>query len=274
MELFTLGIGAYTEDDVKAGARALTGWTHRPAATQARLGRRSATTRRKTILGQTADFDADALRRPAGGRSRPTPTFLAASAVVPVRLVEPMPPRPRPAWSPRTAPATTSAAMLRALLLRSARSPTTRAAGQAAGGVGWSARCASSASAAGDLADSQRRQLLSGLDGLGQVPLRPPSVGGWPAGAAWLTTSSLQARLRAGRRSGRRRPVSRAGPPGRRPAGRAPGGAGPPAGGRRVDRPHPGRARRGRRRPAPPADRSAWPAPSTRSAEEEPTWTP
>ncbi len=32
MELFTLGIGAYTEDDVKAGARALTGWTHRPAS--------------------------------------------------------------------------------------------------------------------------------------------------------------------------------------------------------------------------------------------------
>ena len=27
MELFTLGIGAYTEADVKEGARALTGWT-------------------------------------------------------------------------------------------------------------------------------------------------------------------------------------------------------------------------------------------------------
>jgi hypothetical protein len=28
------------------------------------------------------------------------------------------------------------------------------------------------------------------------VPLEPPSVGGWPANAAWLTTSSLQVRLR------------------------------------------------------------------------------
>jgi uncharacterized protein (DUF1800 family) len=26
MELFTLGVGQYTEDDVKAGARVLTGW--------------------------------------------------------------------------------------------------------------------------------------------------------------------------------------------------------------------------------------------------------
>jgi uncharacterized protein (DUF1800 family) len=31
---------------------------------------------------------------------------------------------------------------------------------------------------------------------LGQVPLRPPSVGGWPAGTAWLTTSSTQTRIR------------------------------------------------------------------------------
>ena len=27
MELFTLGVGNYTEDDVRAAARALTGWT-------------------------------------------------------------------------------------------------------------------------------------------------------------------------------------------------------------------------------------------------------
>ncbi len=46
------------------------------------------------------------------------------------------------------------------------------------------------------LTDAQRRLVLVGLDGLGQVPLEPPSVGGWPANAAWLTTSSLQVRLR------------------------------------------------------------------------------
>ena len=33
---------------------------------------------------------------------------------------------------------------------------------------------------------------------LGQVPFRPPSVGGWPVGAAWLTTSSTQARIKTG----------------------------------------------------------------------------
>ena len=31
---------------------------------------------------------------------------------------------------------------------------------------------------------------------LDQVPFRPPSVGGWPSGAQWLTTFSAQTRLR------------------------------------------------------------------------------
>jgi len=45
----------------------------------------------------------------------------------------------------------------------------------------------------------KQRQFVNSLDGLGQVPLRPPSVGGWPVGAAWLTTSSTLARLEHGR---------------------------------------------------------------------------
>jgi uncharacterized protein (DUF1800 family) len=36
--------------------------------------------------------------------------------------------------------------------------------------------------------------LLGLLNRLGQVPLMPPNVGGWPEGRAWLTTASTQAR--------------------------------------------------------------------------------
>jgi hypothetical protein len=50
----------------------------------------------------------------------------------------------------------------------------------------------------GRLTAAQRRTVLGGLRALGQVPFRPPSVGGWPAGPAWLTTGSAQARLRIG----------------------------------------------------------------------------
>jgi uncharacterized protein (DUF1800 family) len=41
--------------------------------------------------------------------------------------------------------------------------------------------------------------LLIALRGMGQVPFRPPSVGGWPAGAGWLTTAAAAARLSAAR---------------------------------------------------------------------------
>jgi uncharacterized protein (DUF1800 family) len=33
------------------------------------------------------------------------------------------------------------------------------------------------------------------LDKLGQVPFNPPSVGGWPAGEAWLSSATAQYRI-------------------------------------------------------------------------------
>jgi uncharacterized protein (DUF1800 family) len=39
------------------------------------------------------------------------------------------------------------------------------------------------------------QDMLFGLRGLGQMPFAPPSVGGWPSGAAWLTPATAQVRL-------------------------------------------------------------------------------
>ena len=39
------------------------------------------------------------------------------------------------------------------------------------------------------------RLLLGTLNALGQVPFRPPSVGGWPGGIAWLSTAATRERL-------------------------------------------------------------------------------
>jgi uncharacterized protein (DUF1800 family) len=49
------------------------------------------------------------------------------------------------------------------------------------------------------LPEADRTKLLAGLRGMGQVPFLPPSVGGWPAGSAWLTTASGLARLQVAR---------------------------------------------------------------------------
>ena len=56
MELFTIGIGNYTEDDIKESARAFTGWTFN------RMGEFYINTKvhdegRKTFLGQTGNFE-------------------------------------------------------------------------------------------------------------------------------------------------------------------------------------------------------------------------
>ncbi len=59
MELFTLGIGPYSEDDVKQAARALTGW--RFVGDEVRLIPARHDTGTKTILGRTAAFDSDGL---------------------------------------------------------------------------------------------------------------------------------------------------------------------------------------------------------------------
>lgn len=59
MELFTLGIGHYTENDVKAAARSLTGWSVRERKFAFRENRHDADA--KTILGRTEHFDGDLL---------------------------------------------------------------------------------------------------------------------------------------------------------------------------------------------------------------------
>jgi uncharacterized protein (DUF1800 family) len=79
MELFTVGLGNYTEDDVHEGARAFTGYTldrtftsiFRPATYDAG---------QKTFLGQTGNFDADdvlgiLVRQPATARFITTKLF-------------------------------------------------------------------------------------------------------------------------------------------------------------------------------------------------------
>jgi uncharacterized protein (DUF1800 family) len=57
MELFSLGSGNYTEQDIREGARALTGWSIEPY--QFRFRPFQHDNGRKTILGRTGNFDGD-----------------------------------------------------------------------------------------------------------------------------------------------------------------------------------------------------------------------
>ncbi|GAA2610543.1 DUF1800 domain-containing protein [Dactylosporangium fulvum] len=186
MELFTLGVGHYTERDVREGARALTGWVVDTKSGTATLNPKRHDDKPKTILGETANFDADGyaallLRRPA------SPEFIVGRLWLRFCAEAPVPQAALDAA--RTQP--TTVAMLRALLLADGHTELVKQP------VEWMVGALRQLGIRpGALAENQRRQLLTGLNQLGQVPLRPPSVGGWPSGAAWLTTSATQARLK------------------------------------------------------------------------------
>lgn len=58
MELFTLGIGQYTEQDVKEAARAFTGWTYNKAEGTVSFAPKQHDDERKTLLGESGKLDA------------------------------------------------------------------------------------------------------------------------------------------------------------------------------------------------------------------------
>jgi uncharacterized protein (DUF1800 family) len=67
MELFTLGVGHYSEQDVKEAARALTGWTVEDGGFRARAANHDAG--KKTILGKAGAWAGDDLVRMLLGHS-------------------------------------------------------------------------------------------------------------------------------------------------------------------------------------------------------------
>ncbi|MDD5199527.1 MAG: DUF1800 domain-containing protein [Terrimicrobiaceae bacterium] len=61
MELFTLGIGHYTEDDIKQSARAFTGHTVSPATQEFFFARRAHDYGEKRFMGRSGRFDGDGI---------------------------------------------------------------------------------------------------------------------------------------------------------------------------------------------------------------------
>jgi uncharacterized protein (DUF1800 family) len=196
MELFTLGIGNYTEDDVKAGARALTGWQVDRATGNARLVPRRHDDAVVTLLGQRRAFDVDAyadllVRQPAHA------SFLAGRLWLRYASDRPMPAATAARLVAAFGPGRDVTAMLRALCSDPAFAAT---AGELVKQpMEWLLGAVRQLGIdLTQLDEKEQKQIQRALQSLGQVPLRPPSVGGWSAGTAWLTTSTAQARLKTG----------------------------------------------------------------------------
>ncbi|ACU70709.1 Protein of unknown function DUF1800 [Catenulispora acidiphila DSM 44928] len=196
MELFTLGVGNYTEDDVRAGARALTGW-RLDADGKASLVPRLHDGTPKTILGKTADFDDTSfvdwiLQQPG------SPKFVTGRFWDRFGMPGPIPADVSGRLLAAYGPNRNVTALLRALFLDpvfrgpQARNALVKQPTEYIVGVLRALRIKIDA-AAKDTKDSQA--LRTALNGLGQTPFYPPNVGGWPEGTAWLTTAAAQTRF-------------------------------------------------------------------------------
>lgn len=188
MELFALGLGNYTEDDVKEAARAFTGWTlDKNQQAQFVPARHDDGT--KTVLGQSGFFGADdviaiIVAQPVHQRfvarklleffvySDPEPELIEAAANVyalsgfdVARTVGTIL-RSNVFYSPRA---------YRAL----PKSPVELAIGTLRY-IG---------------AQDVPPGIVYQLARMGQEPLNPPSVKGWDGGPAWINTSTLLARF-------------------------------------------------------------------------------
>jgi uncharacterized protein (DUF1800 family) len=192
-ELFALGHGnGYTEEDVRQGARALTGWTIRPGGHTTMVPRRHDGAA-KTLFGVTRNFDAagfcdSVLAQPksadyvAGRLWRQLASDDPASQQALDRVVAAY-------GSKRDLKALTRAILTDQEFVGS-RAAIVNTPAEWTVGVIRSLRVPLDNPARVKMVDATFRSL-------GQRPFYPPSVGGWPYGRAWLSTASADVRLRA-----------------------------------------------------------------------------
>ena len=189
MELFTLGVGRYTEDDVKSISRALTGYQVVRSNGEVTINQTRRDKNPVNLLGTTAVFTGDSLADFLVARDdsaqfiaeRLWYRFISSTEDMPVSFSV------KSAFKSREISAAVSA-MVNDSVMRDEKYAMVKSP------VEWFI----SACRALELTPSALKtpaQMINYLEKLGQVPFSPPNVGGWPAGEAWLSSASAQYRI-------------------------------------------------------------------------------
>jgi uncharacterized protein (DUF1800 family) len=189
MELFTMGVGNYTEQDVRESARAFTGWTVPRGGTASRFVERFHDDGSKTFLGHTGSYAGDdiidiIMGQPATARFMATKFLRNFVYDDPeAELVD--------VTAARFRDAKYGVGALMDTLLRS--------------NVFYSDRAYRSViKSPVDLVVGALRtvgvttatpRIIGAMNAMDQTLLRPPNVAGWPGGAQWLNQGTLLARL-------------------------------------------------------------------------------
>jgi len=191
MELFMLGIGHYTEQDIKEAGRALTGWKIEYDTPVTYFSTASHASGRKTILGARKDFDAHSLVDHLL-RQKQCPRFIAARLWF--RYASHSRPIPTSTQQRMVAAFPNSMAMLRALFTDDEFGTTSGKLVKQP--VEWFVGAMRQLGLRlGTFPAAMVEQIFKDLELMGQLPFAPPSVGGWPAGPSWFTARAAQVRL-------------------------------------------------------------------------------
>jgi uncharacterized protein (DUF1800 family) len=191
MELFTMGVDSYTEDDVRSAAKALSGWRLPRATEDPKKGVFDPTRAYVgpiTFLGKTGALDTKGVLDRITAQDA-TATFLTSQVVD--HFVSPLVPD---AYVARMADGFRRSgydvkALMRAIFL----SPEFRSPDSYRALVkGPTELMVSAAKAIGS--QSVAMAIAAAGNGMGQNLFDPPSVGGWPDSAAWVSSNTMLAR--------------------------------------------------------------------------------
>jgi len=188
MELFTLGVGRYTEEDVKALARVFTGMQVQRTNGITTFNPRRHDNSAVTLLGTTQVFSAEQAIDQLVGRDdssrfiyeRLWYRFISSTEDMPINLK-------RDAFAGRDIYAAVSdlvgSQYMYSPQLAMVKSP-----------VEWFVALCRALNITPSTTKNANA-ILGSLQKLSQLPFAPPNVGGWPAGELWLTSASAQFRL-------------------------------------------------------------------------------
>jgi len=184
MEVFSTGRGPYTEDDVKAGARAFTGYTVNEDGTSSFV-QREHDAASKTFLGQTGNFGPEDIvnilvQHPATASNLATELFSFFAY-----------PYPSKATVNKFAQVYLDSkysikAVVEAILKSDEFRSTSSYLAQVKSPVEFVTTALRSTRATSDQGST-----LDSLSYMGQTLLDPPTVFGWPSGLAWIDSASI-----------------------------------------------------------------------------------
>lgn len=202
MELFTLGEGHYSEDDIKEAARAYTGWSVEPDTGDFKWRPAAHDGGIKTILGRTGDFDGDAvldilLERPE------TAEFITGKLWKEFISAEPDRKQLRRIADHFRNSGYDIKTALHDIFLSPAFWAKENRAGLIKSPVDWVIGTCRTL----DLTSMPALPLSVVLRQLGQDLFAPPNVKGWPGGDSWINSNSLLARKQFADRMLRAEPV-------------------------------------------------------------------